>query len=161
MTLMSTCEVLPLRERPEAIEQLARWHYAQWGHWNPAHNVERRIERFHDHLQSGRIPQTFVAVQGNVLWGSASLIEADLASHSHLSPWLASVYVDSPFRNRGVGTALVKSVEQEARRLGVPRLHLFTPDKAAFYARLGWEAIESTHWGATPVTIMQLNLAHD
>ena len=150
--------ILPLRDRPQAIEQLARWHCAQWGWINPASTVERRIARFADHLQPGRVPQTFIALDGEQLLGSASLVAADLPARDDLTPWLASVYVDPPFRNRGVGAALVARVTEEARTLGQPALYLFTPDRAAFYARLGWQVVEQADWNGTAVTVMDLKL---
>ncbi len=151
-------EILPLRDRPDAIEQLARWHYGQWGKWNPTNSVQRRIIRFQDHLTPGRVPQTFVATEDGHVLGSASLVTMDLDSHAYLSPWLASVYVDASQRNRGVGAALVRRVAEEARSLRLPTIYLFTPDRAAFYAKLGWEVIEQAQWGDTSVTIMQLRL---
>jgi GNAT superfamily N-acetyltransferase len=151
-------EILPLAERSECIEQLARWHFAQWGPINPTSTVERRIERLRGHLEPGRVPQTFVAVDGDRLLGSASLVAADLPSRDDLSPWLASVYVDPPFRNRGVGAALVKRVAQEARSLDFPTLYLFTPDRAAFYANLGWQVVERDEWNGCEVTVMELKL---
>ena len=152
-------QVLPLCEHPQAIEQLARWHFAQWGPANPANNVERRIARLQGHLEPGRVPQTFVALDGEQLLGSASLVAADLPNRDDLSPWLASVYVDPPHRRQGVGAALVKRVADEAIALGLPTLYLFTPDRAAFYARLGWTVMEQDQWNGTPVTVMQLQLA--
>lgn len=150
--------VVPLREHPQAIEQLALWHFAQWGPANPVNNVERRIARLQGHLVPGRVPQTFVALDDELLLGSASLVAADLPSRDDLSPWLASVYVNPPQRGRGVGAALVNRVADEARALGLPTLYLFTPDRAAFYARLGWTIVEHDEWNATPVTVMQLQL---
>ena len=154
---MPQLRILPLGECPHVMEQLAQWHYAEWGSWNPSNNVHRRMERFRDHLVPDRIPQTFVAFEGDTLLGSASIVPADLDSHFHLSPWLASVYVNPPYRHRGVGAALVNRAADEAKRLGLPKLYLFTPDRAAFYTRLGWEVIEQSNWGAMPVTIMQLD----
>ncbi len=151
-------EILPLGERPGCIEQLAQWHFAQWGSINPASTVERRIDRLQGHLQGGRVPQTFVAVDGDRLLGSASLVAADLPSRDDLSPWLATVYVDPPFRNRGVGAALVQRVAQEAQLLGFPMLYLFTPDRAAFYAKLGWQVVERDEWNGCEVTVMELPL---
>lgn len=150
--------VARLSEHPQAIEQLARWHYAQWGPANPANNVERRIARLQGHLVPGRVPQTFVAFDDGLLLGSASLVAADLPNRDDLSPWLASVYVDPPHRGRGVGAALVNRVADEARALGLPALYLFTPDRAAFYARLGWTAVELDQWNGTQVTVMELQL---
>jgi predicted N-acetyltransferase YhbS len=152
-------QVLPLRERPQAIEQLARWHFAQWGSLNPTSTIERRVERLQGHLTPGRVPQTFVAVEGDALLGSASLVAADLPSRSDLSPWLASVYVDPPHRNQGIGAALVNRVAEEARLLGLPMLYLFTPDRAAFYAKLGWQFVEEADWNGTVVTVMELPLS--
>jgi GNAT superfamily N-acetyltransferase len=154
-----TFRILPLVERPQAINQLALWHFVQWGVMNPASTVERRRERLQTHLQRGRVPQTFIAVDGEQLLGSASLVAADLPSHDNLSPWLASVYVDPPFRNRGIGAALVQAVVEEARSLRFPLLYLFTPDRARFYAGLGWETIEQSRWHDMAVTIMQYDLS--
>jgi predicted N-acetyltransferase YhbS len=151
-------QILPLYERPQAIEQLARWHFAQWGSLNPAGTIERRIARFQEHLQPDRVPQTFVAVDDDQLLGSASLVAADLPNRADLSPWLASVYVDPPFRQRGIGAALVEFVAKEARRLGFPVIYLFTPDRAAFYGRLGWQVVEQSDWNGIGVTVMELPL---
>lgn len=152
-------QILPLRERPQFIEQLARWHFAQWGLMNPTNDVGRRMERLRGHLEPGRVPQTFVAVEGEQVLGSASLVAADLPERSDLSPWLASVYVDSPFRNRGIGGQLVNRVAEEAQSLGFPVIYLFTPDRAAFYARLGWQEVEQNQWNGEPVTVMELKLS--
>jgi N-acetylglutamate synthase-like GNAT family acetyltransferase len=81
-----------------------------------------------------------------------------LPSRDDLSPWLASVYVDPPFRNRGIGASLVQRVAQEARTLGFPTLYLFTPDRAAFYANLGWQVVERDEWNGCQVTVMELKL---
>jgi GNAT superfamily N-acetyltransferase len=151
-------KILSLADRSECIEQLAQWHFAQWGPINPTSTVERRIERLRGHLEPGRVPQTFVAVDGGRLLGSASLVAADLPSRSDLSPWLASVYVDPPFRNRGVGAALVKRVAQVSQSLAFPTLYLFTPDRVAFYANLGWQVVERDEWNGCPVTVMELKL---
>lgn len=148
-------QILPLCDRPGCIEQLASWHFAKWGSMNPTSTVERRIARLKGHLQPGRVPQTFIAVDGDQLLGSASLVSADLPSRDDLSPWLASVYVDPPFRNRGIGAALVERVAQEAQSLEFPTLYLFTPDRAPFYSRLGWQTVEKSKWNGIDVTVME------
>jgi GNAT superfamily N-acetyltransferase len=151
-------EILRLGQRSDCIPQLAQWHFAQWGSVNPDSTIQRRIDRLAGHLEPGRVPQTFVAVDGDRLLGSASLVSADLPSRSDLSPWLASVYVDPPFRNRGAGAALVQRVAQEAQELGFPVLYLFTPDRAAFYAKLGWQIVDRDDWNGCQVTVMELKL---
>ena len=151
-------EIVPLGQRPDCIERLAQWHFAQWGEMNPTSTVERRIDRLRGHLEPGRVPQTFVAIDGERLLGSASVVPADLPARDDLSPWLATVYVDPPFRNRGIGAALVKRAAQEAKAIGFSTLYLFTPDRAAFYAKLCWQVVELAQWNGLRVTVMELPL---
>lgn len=63
------------------------------------------------------------------------------------------VYVHPRHQRRGIGTALMKHVEKEARGLGLERLRLVTHDKASwaitFYEKLGFKAIgyvQRTAW---------------
>jgi hypothetical protein len=43
----------------------------------------------------------------------------------------------------------------EAKALGVPRLHLYTPSAENFYARLGWTVLDRTTYRDTGVVVMQ------
>jgi len=42
----------------------------------------------------------------------------DMLTHPHLRPSLANLYVDPPFRRRGIGGALVRAAEGAARAAG-------------------------------------------
>lgn len=141
-------------DQPTHIPQLAQWHHDQWGHLNPASSAERRIQSLQKQNQKGVIPVTFVAVEQDAPLGSASLVVNDLTTHPHLTPWLASVYVDTPYRRRGVGGALVRRVMQEAGALGVETIYLITPDQQRFYAALGWQAWMPVEYRGENVTIM-------
>ena len=147
-----------LADRPEAIPTLAQWHYVQWSYLTPGDSVERRIAALQAHLEKGQIPTTFVALVDRTVVGSASLIAHDMDTRMHLSPWLASVYVEPLHRNRGIGSALVRRVEEEATALGVLALHLFTPDKVAFYTRLGWAVLEQCIYRGYAQTVMTRRL---
>lgn len=146
-----------LADCPHYIPTLAAWHYAQWGHWNPAKDEDRRTEGLETHLQKRAIPTTFVACEGEELLGSASLVDSDLDIRPELTPWLASVFVAPAARNLGVGSLLVQRVMQEARELGVPQLYLFTPDREHFYARLGWQLVERPIWRGMEIAVMRFN----
>lgn len=134
---------------------LARWHYAQWSTLEPGLTVEQWEARLQSHSRK-QIPTTFIAYSGEILLGSASLIAHDMDTRMDLSPWLACVYVAPEHRRQGIGTALVQRVVQEVRALGGDTLHLFTPDKEAFYARLGWSVVERTQYRGHQVVVMAL-----
>jgi N-acetylglutamate synthase-like GNAT family acetyltransferase len=144
-----------LAEHIDVIPTLASWVYAQWGHlMSPETTPETLVREFERRTVLCCIPETFVAVEGNVPLGMARLVVHDLPTRMDLSPWLATVYVAPEFRNRGVGSALVQAVMGEAQAMGVEKLYLFTPDKMTFYSRLGWQVVERTEHKERDVTVM-------
>ena len=102
----------------------------------------------------GVIPETLIALDGDQVVGTASIVENDLSSRPDLSPWMASVYVDDRYRGQGVGSQIVRAIVAEASALGVKRLYLITHDRMSFYQRLGWEEIERVHYRGEDVTVM-------
>jgi hypothetical protein len=49
---------------------------------------------------------------------------------------------------------LVKEAEAMAKKRGNDFLYLFTPNKAAWYSKLGWNIIELSDLNNVPITIM-------
>jgi GNAT superfamily N-acetyltransferase len=112
------------------------------------------------HATRRDIPTTLVLLDDDhALLGSVSVLDEDASAFRDLSPWLASLYVAPPARGRGLGAQLVRAAVDYARGQGVPRLYLFTPDRAAFYARLGWSLLGSRRLGPREVTLMAIDLA--
>jgi N-acetylglutamate synthase-like GNAT family acetyltransferase len=143
-----------LAKHPHLVPTLAQWVKGEWGHLCPDVAYEEYVSNFQRQAAHDRIPETFVALEGDALLGTASIIEHDMSTRMELSPWMASVYVAPEFRNKGVGSALVRTVMQEAGRLGLQRLYLITPDKVGFYSRLGWQVLETAAYRGENVTIM-------
>lgn len=85
-------------------------------------------------------PLTLVAFADTLPIGSASLVECDLPSHQHLTPWLASLFVATPYQKQGIGGKLVQQIESIAANMSYQQLYLFTWT-AAYYHKLGWKAI--------------------
>jgi len=137
---------------------IARWHHEEWGYFNPGDSVEKRIAFLQTHLGRNQIPTTFVSLSRGILLGSASLVAHDMDTRMDLSPWLASIYVTPEQRSRGVGTALIQRVLEEAVELGGETLYLFTPGREGFYASLGWSVVERTEYRGQQVIIMALHI---
>ena len=143
-----------LADRPEALPPLARWKHKEWGHFRPGDTVEKRQARLADTSNRDRIPLTVVALEGEEVLGSASLIEHDMETRMELTPWLAGVYVGEAFRRRGIGAELVRRIMSEAGKLKVPLLYLYTVHSERFYAALGWTFLERTSYLEQDVVIM-------
>jgi GNAT superfamily N-acetyltransferase len=144
-----------LAHHHEHLATLAAWHHAQWGHLHPGETVEGRRRRLREQAQESGIPLVVVALEEEQPLGSASIVAHDMDSHLEWTPWLASVFVASPFRGRGIGTALVERIEDEARRMDVDMLYLYTPDRTTFYQRLGWQPLSRETYRGEAVTVMR------
>jgi GNAT superfamily N-acetyltransferase len=145
-----------LKLHPHLIPTLSEWHYAQWGHLHPGDSPANRASWFQKHLAGLPMPATFLALHEETLLGSASLIEYDMDERKDLTPWLASVFVAPEHRRCGVASALVGRVVEEAGRLGVDTLYLYTPDRESLYARLGWTPFERTEHRGQRIVIMTI-----
>jgi predicted N-acetyltransferase YhbS len=104
-------------------------------------------------MNADRVPIAFVALDDADIVGTASLIFDDLDGDPR-NPWLASVFVPAERRRRGIASALVGAVEAAARRLGYPRLYLFTTSAASLYAGLGWRALEQRDYRGEHIQVM-------
>jgi GNAT superfamily N-acetyltransferase len=151
-------QIEDLADHVSHLPLLAQWHHAEFGYLNPANTVGRYVERLTASAQKSDLPMTFVAVRSDTLIGSASLVRQTI-THQHLSPWLSSVYVDPPYRGRGIASALVGRVERAAARMGSKNIYLFTPSSEKLYASLGWELMEYSTHRELKIAIMSKTLA--
>jgi N-acetylglutamate synthase-like GNAT family acetyltransferase len=137
------------------LDLLATWHQAQFGYLNPAVTLAQRMEKLAASAHNDSLPMTVVATSEGRLLGSASLLPRTI-THQHLSPWLSSVYVADEHRNKGVGSALVQHIVQQAARLALEKVYLFTPNSEALYARLGWDVVEYAAFQGQHLAIMSI-----
>ena len=149
-------EIIDLRQAPEHRDTLALWHFHEWGYLNPGKTLADYQRSFDVYFGQEPVPTMLIAVEGEKLLGSSSLIVSDMDTHPELSPWLANVFVAPEHRGRGLGDKLVRAVMAMARDLALERIYLFTPDQEDFYARRGWQPVTRELFHGTSVSIMQL-----
>ncbi len=137
------------------IPKLAELRFAEMGYLVPGKTLEDFIQGLHAHCNDSKMPIAYVALNDGEFLGTFSLRVCDMPSHCHFTPWLGGVLVPSDKRKRGIGAFLVQEAENRARERGFQMFYLFTPDKAAWYAKLGWTEIEYSQFNNIPVTIMQ------
>lgn len=151
--------IVYLVDHPQYIPTLAAWHHEMWSHLNPGDTEAARADRLRLHTGRPGIPTTLLALEGETLLGSASLVQNDLTTHPHLTPFLASVYVAPAHRHQGVASALVRRMRDEVTQLGLPQFYLITPDQQRLYARLGWREVEQVYYRGELVTLMTVTCA--
>jgi predicted N-acetyltransferase YhbS len=144
-----------LADHLEIAPLLATWHHQEWKELLPHWTLEQALAELQSHTGRRQLPTTFLAVEQDRVIGSASLLLADLDGWEQLSPWVASVYVVPESRGKGIGRLLVARAVEEARRLDVREVYLFTAGQEAYYARLGWSAFRRAQHEHREVVIMQ------
>jgi GNAT superfamily N-acetyltransferase len=109
----------------------------QLGYPSTPEQVERRLT----HL--GAADRVFVAEVDGELAGLAGIHVSPSLEYDADAAKVSAIVVDERFRRRGIGEALMRAVEDEARRRGCVLLFLTTAERRAdahaFYRRLGLE----------------------
>lgn len=147
-----------LADHPEKIEEIARWHWEEWGHHNPNGTYERTLSRLSSRLNRDQVPLAYVAILADRLVGTASLVEHDMDGREDLSPWLAGVFVHPDYRRQGIGSCLVEEVCEKARSLGFYELFLYTHSAHSLYKTLGWTDLAEENYRGRMVAVMKYTL---
>ena len=146
-------EVDYLVDRRDRVADIASALWRQWGY--------RSIDACAvDLARASRdaLPVYLVAVADGRAVGVVGLIACNLPPRCDLTPWLAGLYVWPEHRGRGIGTALVRSLEATGARLGLRRLYLYTESAERFYERLGWRRVDRDRWEGDDIAIMTRGL---
>jgi predicted N-acetyltransferase YhbS len=150
-----------LGDHRELIPVLAGWIYEEWSYLYPGTTLLDFEGLFLERINKKSLPLTFVAIEAGEPIGTVSLKAFDMETKSELTPWITSLHVAEPWRRRGIGSSLVKAIEQKAAELGFRKLFLFTTVDAhvdPFYKRLGWSVKERTTYHSYPVILMEKEL---
>lgn len=116
------------------------------------------VASFEARTNTDKLPLAIVAIENGEVIGTGCLKPGDLEIRPELSPWLGGIFVVPQCRNRGVATAIIHRLLQEALRLQLSVLYLWTPSAESLYARLGWKTIERLDYCEDTVSIMELAL---
>jgi GNAT superfamily N-acetyltransferase len=131
-----------------------------WREWQEIYQqrqqtLEDSLKNYRERMNTDRLPLTLVALHGGELAGMVSLKFHDMDTRPDLDPWLGGLLVLPEWRNRGVGTMLMHRATEEARRLNVSGLFLWTASAEGLYLKLGWRTIERTDYCGQRIALMQ------
>ena len=142
------------------ITMIARWHFDQWGPLTGSNSIEEYVSFLDDTTKCTTVPSVLVASVNGEPTGSATLLRCDMEIRNDLVPWLGQIFVAPSYRKRGIGTALVRAVAAEARRIGYDRLYLYTSGELPrFYECLGWSIRERVRYLGKERVVMQYDPA--
>lgn len=73
--------------------------------------------------------------------------------------WLALVYTIPMERGKGYGALLCKNAEEEAKKEGITKLHLYTDTAESLYKRCNWQVLERMEVESRNIVVMEKDLA--
>jgi len=145
---------------PELVDELARLSWEEWQevYQQRKQTLEDTVKIYRGRMNTDRLPLTLVALQASELVGMVSLKFHDMDTRPDLDPWLGGLLVLPEWRNRGMGTTLMRRATEEARRLNVSQLYLWTHTAEGLYYKLGWQVVERTNYFGKKSVVMQIDL---
>ena len=146
--------IVHLVDSPDAALTLAKWFVEEWEPWYGADGQGDAERDLADCCSKNDLPICLIAFDrnGDVL-GTAALKLESVGSELGVGPWLAAVLVGQSHQGKGVGTALVKAIEEEAARLGFESIFTSTDSAVGILERRGWQAFGTTESLRGPVPI--------
>lgn len=136
-TKKSQIRIENLAACPGYADTVAGWIFHEFVEQHGEHGLDFVIERFRSR-NADAPPMTLIALYGDKCAGAVSLFDNDLKTRPDLKPWLAGLYVDVPFRNRGIAVLLINALIEKTAGLGYSRILLRTEHAADYYSSRGW-----------------------
>ena len=137
---------------------IAQWHHEEWLQYNEGRSLNQRIADYQDYLNEENIPSMFCLTDNQQTIGTAAIVACDMDGKEHLTPWVASVYVEQSQRGKGLGKVIMTQLMVETQKMNIKEIYLYTPDAVSFYEKLGWKVMEHCNYCGEDVTIMKFNL---
>jgi predicted N-acetyltransferase YhbS len=152
-------KIAHLADHQQFIPALSRWFLDEWSEYFGDKTSEDISAMFRARLNHRCVPLALVAFDGNQPFGTVALVEESIATHKHLSPWLAGLYVAPQWRHQGVATGLIDAAVNEARAIKIETLYVAILKAEEYYKERGWKTIDKIVHNDEPITIMRLDLS--
>lgn len=124
-------------------------------------DLERRYAGVTDHPADPTATDQFVVPVGISLVALIEGVPSGIGALRELEPGVAEIkrmYVVERSRRRGLGTAVLRALENQGRQLGYTTVRLETgtqqPEAMAFYERMGYTRIDCyERWSGYPLSV--------
>lgn len=136
------------------IRKIAKWYFDEWD--TP---IEKTIRRLASQPGDDVLFQ-LIMILGNEMVATGGLChEVNLLKvhpqFNHLKPWVALLYTEKGFRNRGLGKRLLEEIECCAGEMGLSRIFLYTFTAESLYRRCGWRQIGRAPYKGQDTVVME------
>jgi N-acetylglutamate synthase-like GNAT family acetyltransferase len=149
-----------LIDHAEVIPTLAQWFRLEWPVYYANRTVAEIEQDFRLDLNRHKLPIRLIAFQDEVLVGTIVLRERIFEGHTQSLTELGGLYVETPYRKRGIGTELIQAGMLKAKTLGLQTIYATTHIKSRIIEGLGWQRIGSVVSHGEQIPFYQCNFNH-
>lgn len=128
-------KIISVRESGEYKEIATQYIHSKWG-------SEDNYQMYEDSIfgcvnTKEPTPYWYLLEEDNKIIGCAGLIDHDFISRTDLSPWLCSLYIESDYRGKALGSILLEKVKEDAKREHFKSVYLCS-DLNGYYEKYGF-----------------------
>ena len=134
--------IIRMNTKPAVIERIAELRRVAFFADSAYTLAEDREALWRLAARTGDDELGFVADADGIIVGSGLLVARELDQYHEVGPWLAGLVVHPEWRGQGIGSMLVRAIEEQARRNAAGKLHLYTYETETFYRMLDWSLAE-------------------
>jgi GNAT superfamily N-acetyltransferase len=146
-------EVAYLADHLEVVPQLAQWFLKQWPEYFREKSLDEIESDFYAEANRINIPIRLIALIRGNLAGTIVLRERAFNPLPKYTPGLGGLYVSEPYRQRGIGTELVRTGMKVAKEQGYENIFAGASTAQRIFETLGWEPIASVREGPEQVVL--------
>jgi len=136
------CEIrLMTNVDEETLNLITNWMFHWWGEAE-GYSYDTVKSYMKHSINENGYPLSFGMYLGEKLIGMYQFKLEDLFVRPDIHPWLANLYIDEEFRNKGYGRKLIESFNDNSRFIKeFDSLYLYTTH-SGMYEKFGWEFVE-------------------
>lgn len=124
----------------EILDLTTKWMFNWWG-TEENHSYDEVKIYMKNSFNSDRLPQTYIMYLENKVIGMYQITYNDLFIRPDIYPWIANLYIDENYRNKGYGRILIDSIKDQIKRnTPFEKVFLYTIHNN-LYEKFGWKYI--------------------
>lgn len=122
------------------LEKVAKWLYKWWAK-EEAFTLDGVKCFIKSCMQKDKLPQTYGMFLNDTIIGIYMFTREDLKTRPDIYPWLANVYIDPKYRDKGYSKILLSSVKENALKNTKEKVLYGYTIHNGLYERYGWKFI--------------------
>ena len=170
--MQSQIKLLPISRALDFADQPLSWSLKLWGEGKS----EFSAQDWHDFYQRAKsanyeswdhngTDQELLFMAISEIDGKSQVVASialcdfdDLEEFRRYRPWIAAFIVREDLRGKGVGERVLKLVEAKATDYGIKLVYLWTEGEREFYAKRGYEYLDTLNKENRRIDLMQKRL---